>query len=139
MSKKSIGELSVAPDPVELDRRLPPPADLTAVEAQIWNSVVATKPADWFQADCAPILVAYCKHISTAMVLDEMIVGCEPENLESVFFKLIDERRKETSKIESCATKLRLTPQARYNAKNSHTAHQAGGLTVKKPWDQKVS
>jgi len=132
MPRKSVAELSVAPDPVELDRRLPAPSELTSVEAQIWHSVVATKPADWFQADCAPVLVAYCKHISAAMQLDEWALQTEdPEQ----YLKLLDARRKETGKIESCATKLRLTPQSRYNAQSANTADKAA--SGHKPWERK--
>jgi len=139
MSRKSAASLSVA-QATELDRRLTPPAELSAYEAQTWAAIVATKPATWFQADCAPILLAYCKHISIAATIDTQIAKFNPDQASeqdwSNYLKLLDARRKETSKLESAATKLRLTPQARYDEKTAHTAAKKVGDRPKKLWEQ---
>ena len=138
MARKSESALEVAPV-VDLDRRLPAPAELSAYEAQIWSAIVATKPGDWFQADCAPILLAYCKHISTAATLDQKIGEFNPDAADkadwATYLGLMDARRKETGKVESCATKLRLTPQARYDTQKAAVAdRKASG--PKKLWEQ---
>lgn len=137
MSRKSQDALSVAPV-TDLDRRLTPPAELSAYETQIWSAIVATKPADWFQADCAPILLAYCKHIAVAATLDQQISSFKPDAAAKEDWKeylmLLDARRKETGKVESCATKLRLTPQARYDTQKAAVADRKVG--AKKLWEQ---
>ncbi len=121
MPRKSAASLAVVPDPVELDRRLPLPEELTPEEAQIWQSIVATKPSDWFQQDSAALLVAYCRHITTSRFLDEQITAIEgrgplrtPDELD--FYKtLIDKREKQSRVLASLATKMRLSQQARYD------------------------
>lgn len=140
MSRKSKDAMSVAPV-VDLDRRLPAPAELSAYEAQIWSAIVATKPADWFQADCAALLVALCKHTAVAATLDQKISEFNPETATSEdwtsYLKLLEARRKETGKIESSATRLRLTPQARYDTQKAAVANRkAGGTTDKKLWEK---
>lgn len=132
MSRKSVADLSVARDPVELDRRLPPPQELTPTQAVIWNAVVATKPADWFQADCAALLVAYCRHITTARNLDQYIDQLESEGISEpsemrLYKQLLEMREKQTRAISTVGTKLRLTPQSRYDEKKAHVAHKKTG------------
>ena len=139
MARKSQDALSVAPV-TELDRRLTPPAELSAYEAQIWSAIVATKPADWFQADCAPILLAYCKHISTAAILDSQIESFNPEAATpedwTSYLRLIDARRKESGALTTAATKLRLTPQARYDTQKAAGANRRNAGAPKKLWEQ---
>ena len=138
MPKKSALQMSVAQS-TELDRRIPPPADLTEYQAQLWMSITATKPADWFQADCLPLLSAYCKHISTAAVIDQQIDAVEPEQITDLKFlrqyqKLLDMREKQTRAIASLATKMRLTPQSRYDTQKASAADR--GTSRGKLWDQ---
>ena len=128
MARKSAAELAVA-QATELDRRPPPPADLSEYQAQVWMAVTATKPADWFQADCLPVLVAYVKHISTAAILDQQIDAIDPEALRDKddlrhYERLLNMREKQTRLITSCATKMRLTPQSRYDEKVAFVANK---------------
>lgn len=125
MPRKSKNELSMAP--VTEARPLPaPPPELTADQAQIWHSVVRTKPADWFQADTHPLLAAYCKSCTQVALLDQAIDRYQPnwlDNDDAVLRleKLTAMRCKLVGKLESCATKLRLTQQARYDAQKAAT------------------
>lgn len=133
MSRKSLEALSIAA-PQELDRRLPPPADLTPFEAQVWVAILSTKPSDWVQADSAPILVSYCKHISICASLDQKIESFNPDGGADdwlLYLKLIAARAIQTVRVESCATKLRMTPQSRYDA--SKAARKA--TPTKKLWE----
>lgn len=137
MPRKSKAALQVAPS-TELDTRPPPPADLTQVQAQLWCSVTATKPADWFTADCLPLLSAYCRHCATAMFIDQKIDAVEqkeefePEYLV-VYGKLLDAREKQTRIITSVATKLRLTPQSKYDAAKADRIQKK--TPTKKLWE----
>lgn len=135
--------MGVAPA-VDLDARLQPPPDLTAYEVQVWQSVVATKPSNWFQADCAPILKSYVKHISTAATFDQQLETFNPEKATkedwTEYLRLTEARRKQTQIITTCATKLRLTPQSKYDEKTAFVAAKAAGNTnargKTKLWDQ---
>jgi hypothetical protein len=137
MSRKGMTKLSTAP-PVELDRRLRAPEDLTPEQAHLWDAITATKPGDWFQADCAALLAAYVRHTVSARVIDEKIDSMESSGFEDaeqfmLYEKLLNMREKQTKVLLSTATKLRLAPQSRYDA-------QMGGVHArkhtKKLWDQ---
>ena len=120
---------------------LKPPADLSLEEAQVWASVVATKPSDWFDAGSVPMLSQYCR----AVVQSELIAGLV-ESTGKAMMTDPDEllRYKELRKIQgslssemlALARSMRLTQQSRYNAKNSDTAsRKANGA---KPWHHDV-
>ena len=123
-----MAEMSVAPA-VELDRRIQPPEDFLPEHQAIWHSITATKPADWFQADCYSILEAYCRHIVSARTIDEKIDQMEQNGFEDaeqflLYEKLLNMREKQTRTLTSVATKLRLTPQSRYDDRTAATAAQ---------------
>jgi hypothetical protein len=64
MPRKSAAFLSVV---AVLPGQAPkPPSILTREQSKLWESIVATKPYDWFQADNLPLLVAYVRHTTTA-------------------------------------------------------------------------
>lgn len=122
-------------------RMLAPPDDLSAEESKVWATVAATKPGDWWDAGSVPLLAQYCR----ATVQAEMVAGL----VNSVGRAMLTDpdelgRYKELRKIQATlsgemsalATKMRLTQQARYNAKNSDTAsRKANG---RKPWQHDV-
>ena len=140
MPRVSKSELSLVP-PAEVGKLPPPPASLTELQVSIWDAVVRTKPADWFGADSLPLLVAYCKHVSAAAVVDQAIDGFRPEWLGEPdgvlrLEKLTNIRCKHTGKIESLATKMRLTQQARYDAQKAAVHARKSGKAEKRPWEQ---
>jgi hypothetical protein len=107
MPRKSAAELSIA-NPSEIGRVPEPPAELTEFQAAVWQSVVATKPADWFQADSFPLLVSFCKHVSAAAVIDQAMDEFVPKWLDTPegvirMEKLTNIRSKHTGRIESLA------------------------------------
>jgi len=69
--------------------------------------IVATKPSDWFKADCAPILEAYCKSIIHYRDLAERL-STPPEELGD-YLKLIEATGKQARLMGELASKLRLT------------------------------
>lgn len=135
--RNTAGGLKVV-DTVEVCPRLAPPAELSEYEASVWHSVVNTKPAEWFQADTRQLLIAYCKHCSTALVLDSQLDEFKPQWLADSdgldrYRKLTDMREKQTRAINALSRSMRLTQQARYDTQKAAVAdRKASG---KKPWE----
>jgi hypothetical protein len=136
--KKTVGALT-AVDMKEVVPRQPPPEVLTELETGIWLSVINTKPADWFQADTTQLMVAYCKHVSTAMLLDKQIAEFEPgwlsdDNGLDRYKQLTDMREKQTRAISALSRSMRLTQQSRYRASVAYVADRKE-TGRKKPWE----
>lgn len=136
--RKSAASLAVVtPLP---GQRAAPPDELTKAEADIWRSVVSTKPAEWFQPDSYPLLVAYCRHTVMARLLSEQIgrlpsVEEDPTTFD-VLKELLKMRDRESKAVNMFARSMRLTQQSRLKAETAATAHnRANGTTAKKPWD----
>lgn len=134
--KKSAASLAVVP--VVPGKRPEPPAELTEAQAEVWRAVVQTKPADWFTDDSHPLLVAYCKHVVTARQLGAAIDAfntallTDDEHVKR-YDKLLAMRERETRAITALARSMRLTQQARYDAKRANTA--ASQTQARKPWE----
>ena len=135
MSRKSAASLSVV---VDHRRELPsPPDSFTEPQALVWRAVVATKPIDWFQADCLPILADYCRAVAIDNELASIVNGYPRERMvDPLCMKewtdLLKAQREQQKHVAGLATKLRLTPQSRYNALSAATAsNKASGA---RPW-----
>ena len=127
--RSSAASLAIAP--VAAWARLEPPQTLTPCQAAIWREIVATKPSEWFKADCAPILEAYCKSITHYRDLVEML-DSPPSDLRQ-HIKLLDATGRQARLMGELASKLRLTPQARYTPGSAATAAKKSGAAAK-PW-----
>jgi len=138
MARKSSAELSVVPIGTAVHRLSPPPS-LIKEEAAVWEDVVATKPADWFQADSAPILAEYCRAVVMSERLSYMIQASMLGEVEDgpSLKDLLKMRDAESRRVMTCGTKLRLTQQARYTPQASATADRKAGKAL--PWLQKES
>jgi hypothetical protein len=134
MSRQSTASLSVVP--VQALTRIEPPADLTAEELALWTAVVESKPVEWFGEDSAPLLTEYVRAKVMCDLLDLKVkaaiaVAGDPESLGSVK-AFLDMRDKESKRLLSIGTKLRLTQQSRYTPQAAATAtKKAGG---ERPW-----
>jgi hypothetical protein len=132
--RKSATSLSVAK--VEPIPRAAPPQDLAAYEAEVWMSVVNTKPADWFAADTLPMLRSYVRHCYQAKKIDDemdKIIGRPflaeaaeddkglPLYLGDLFEKLQKMRERESAKIMALARSMRLTQQSQIDPERAHT------------------
>jgi phage terminase small subunit len=129
--RKSASSLSVAP--VAAWDRLEPPDSLNDEEKATWRAVCATKPADWWKADSAPLLEAYCKAISHYRVAAERLDSIDPEMDISAHAKLITAVATQARLMCSLATDMRLTQQSRYTDKAAGTADRKAGVALK-PW-----
>ena len=130
MSRKSTASLSVVA--IGAPVRLAAPSDLTADQAARWLAVVQSKPVDWFGPDSAPLLKEYVRAEAMcdllALQIEAEIAGGEPGNLKV----LLDMRDKESKRLTSVATKLRLTQQSRYTPQAASTADKKAGSA--RPW-----
>ena len=93
---------------------LAPAPGLTDDQAQVWRETVGARSADYFGEDAAPLLEEYCRVVVMcrllAVQIEAALAGGEPGELKS----LLDMRDKESRRLTSIATKLRITNQSRY-------------------------
>jgi len=132
MSRKSTASLSVVP--IGVPARLAPPEDLTPEQAARWVAVVDSKPVEWFGPDSAPLLKEYVRAEAMcdllAVQIEAGIAGGESGEVKA----LLDMRDKESKRLTSIATKLRLTQQSRYTPQAAATAdRKASGA---RPWSR---
>lgn len=132
MAKQSAAGLSIVP-------RLPgasieEPADLSPAEVQLWRDVVASKPAEWFGADSAPILKEFVRASVTCDLLDERVKTTMTTGAVGEVKLILDMRDKESKRVAVLATKLRLTQQSRYTPQAAATADKRA--SGKRPWQQ---
>jgi 3-methyladenine DNA glycosylase/8-oxoguanine DNA glycosylase len=120
------------------------PEDLTKEEAALWDEIVATEPPDCFNELIKPLLAQYCRHISAARHIADLIKECkteieklapetmaDPSFIKSTEFKVLNRllktQERESRAIASLATKLRITQQATINKRGNKTER-------KPPW-----
>jgi len=135
--RNSTGGLKVV-QTAEVCPRIAPPAEISEFEASVWHSIVNTKPADWFQNDTKQLLLAYCKHVSTAAVIDTQIDAFKPEWMADPdgldrYRKLTDMREKQTRAITSLSRSMRLTQQSKYDTQKASVADRKASGS--KPWE----
>jgi hypothetical protein len=137
--RKSAASLAVV-SPI-VDWRPEAPSDLTDFQRALWGRVVASEPGDFFKgAGRQALLKSFCRHVESADVLAKLIDGFEHQWLGSDeglarYGALLRLREVETRAINSVATKLRLTNQARYTPVGA--ARAANDLADgPKPWER---
>lgn len=106
---------------------LQPPEGLTEDQAQVWRETVNARSADFFGPDQVPMLEEYCRVVVMCRLLaaqiEAVIAGGDAAELKA----LLDMRDKESRRMSSIATKLRLTNQSRYTPQSAATAAKKGG------------
>ncbi|MDZ4778262.1 MAG: phage terminase small subunit P27 family [Alphaproteobacteria bacterium] len=135
MPRRSDASLSVVV--VNAPQRQAPPLSLSEAEAGIWESIMASLPADWFRPSDWPILAAYCQ---TAVQYEEATTQMREQPLT-----LMGERRRiykhpllaiqhtTTLRLALLASKLRLCPSSRVRIDATGAASKV--QPAKKPWD----
>jgi len=134
MSRPSAASLSVVP--LKALTRIEPPADLTPEELALWTAVTESKPVEWFGEDSAPLLTEYVRAKVMCDRLDlqvkAAIAGAGEPETAGLIKSYLDMRDKESKRLLSIGTKLRLTQQSRYTPQAAATAtKKAGG---ERPW-----
>lgn len=134
MARQSTASLSVLP--VQPVARLQPPDGLQPEELALWHAVVDSKPADWFGEDSAPLLREY---VRAAVMCDRLdlqvkaaIAGAGEPETAGLVKSYLDMRDKESKRLVSIGTKLRLTQQSRYTPLSANTA--AKKARQARPW-----
>jgi hypothetical protein len=108
---------------------LQPPADLSATEAQVFREIAASVPATHFRQSDAPLLAAY----ATAIVVSRR--SAKSLEHDASFITVWE---KSTRLVATLATKLRLAPQSRLDAKA--VSRQGAGFQPSaydtRPWER---
>ena len=106
---------------------LAPAPGLTDDQAQVWRETVEARSADYFGEDAAPLLEEYCRVVVMcrllAVQIEAALAGDELGDLKS----LLDMRDKESRRLTSIATKLRITNQSRYTPDKAAVKARKGG------------
>jgi hypothetical protein len=108
--RPSRAELAVVPFKAAEARRPDPPAELTKAQAEVWTSIVASLPADWVSVANAPLMAAFCRHVTAARRIARRIEAEEQSdafNLAS-YGQLLSMQERESRAMATLATKLRL-------------------------------
>lgn len=137
MAKKSAASLSVVASIKPADARLAPPASLTARQKELWLEIVASKPSDWFTVDAKAMMVGYVKAIASHEILSQRVDLMEDSSGEIELKdedKLYAMQERQARLVQTFATKMRLTQQARYTTGSAATASAKAGIA--RPWDK---
>lgn len=127
--KSSLDRLKV----VQFDTaRLPPPDGLNAAESLIWEQALRSKPQEYFHADDLILLREYCRAVA---MCDRLAEKCEAANGGDTLARYLGLRDKEVRRVTVLATKLRMTPQSRYDKQVAATASR-NNATLPKPWEK---
>lgn len=129
--RESKAELTVAKANATPIERPAPPADITNEQKIIWVTIVNRMPADWFPPETHGTLIQLCRHRVRARRLAQLVEDMEGnEDFDVKAYRdLIRSEGENTRIIESCETKLRLTPQSTYDKSKKK------GSSVKRPWE----
>jgi|SRR5215204_3695848 len=123
----------VAPPPqIEVNERQRPPYDLGDEQTEIWATVVASEPADWFSPSTKPLLVQYCRHGVAARRVAELIERAQADKQFSLddYSRLLQMQQRESHVLAMLATKMRISQQSVTN----HRGHKKVTL-ARKPWE----
>jgi hypothetical protein len=116
----------------------PPPADpkLSAPERELWDAVVGSKPAGWFDAATAPVLREYVRAAVMCDVLAARLsaVLADPDADQRALRAAHEMRDREAKRAVMLATRLRLTPQSRYTPHGAASAANKPGAGSPRPW-----
>ncbi len=134
--RKSKADLTVAP--VKELRQIPEPLEqLTSKEGETWRSVMESSAGNFIQAEAYPLLVEYCRAITSGDMVATVLEGFDPkwaqdeEGLQR-WNKLLQIQDRVQGRVASLAVKLRLTPSSRVRPETAGRAER--NHSRKKPW-----
>ena len=139
--RKSAAELGVTVIGGGLPERPKAPGGLNGPQMDIWNEIVRTEPAGFFNTEALRGLLAdLCRRRHAEDVLSEQINDFDPEWLKNDagvkrFDSLLKMRDRESSAHTRLATKLRLTNQARYTPQRAGTTTNNAPRAAD-PWER---
>jgi len=127
--RTSRAALSVVP-PVGSLERAAVPKELTVEEAVEWRILINAVSADQYPPDTHAALVQLCRHTVNARRVADLKRHVAEQGDVDAELKLMKVEEEQSRVIVSIMTKLRLTPQSRYDAKKKR-----GTISAHKPWD----
>ena len=119
MPRKSRASLAVV---TAIPSRPSPPKRFSVEMKAAWRAVVGSKPATWFDAASTPLLECYIHAICTFRAL-----STQP-TIDGKALRMLD---RQSRLVGMLGTRLRLTQQAKYNARSA--AHAT--IPPIKPWE----
>jgi hypothetical protein len=131
MARRSIMSLTT-PRPKLRPDAPKPTAGLSLPERRLWNEIVQSKPADWFDAGTLPLLREYVRAAVMCEQLDALLTPL-PEDVKELR-RLLGMRDMESKRLMSTATKLRLTQQARYRPETAARRADQPPAGAPRPW-----
>lgn len=130
--RKSAASLAVVPvtgiRPTAV--RLTCPGHLSTAVAEVWRTVIASRPSDFFDAGAGPLLESYCTATSEHRRLSVFLADLDPVGDIDTLAKVTRLLDAHAARIGSCATRLRLTNQSRYTPGKAGTLAAAGGSSA---------
>lgn len=134
-----------------------PPEDLEPGERAIWREVIGRLPADWFTVECQPVLKQLCRHIRYAddlagdmAAIRAIMTEIKQDSSGSMtvadrmktFAKMSGELHnlmrihiRQSHQIGMLSTRLRLTPQSRYEALRANDETKTARPPGAQPWN----
>lgn len=130
--RKSAASLEVVQGNVEVVKRPEPPRGLGRQGSDCFRRVVADKPADWFSDSNLDMLVQYCRHVVAADRASQIIANIESQDELDLdeLDKAYKMQERQSQRIESLATKMRISPQSTTNHRGNQRANP-----IENPWD----
>lgn len=137
--RKSAAALAVATPIGELQRLPEPPAYLTPEQDDIWRLVVASRGGDLIAPEAFPVLVEYCRAVTSGNQVASQLDAFDPSWADSEeglkrWDKLLAMQDRLAGKLASLAAKLRLTPSSRVQAISAGRHADKG--EKRKPWQR---
>lgn len=108
-----------------------PDAKLTTAQADHWKRITASKPAEYFNTDDLLLLAELCRALDMCDRLADRIDKMDILHGDSLQ-RALGLRDKEVRRVTVLATKLRLTPQSRYD--KGAAASFAKKPNGRRPW-----
>jgi hypothetical protein len=120
--------------------RAEPPSDLNERQTEIWRTITAGEPVEFFNtAVLRGMLADLCRHREAGEKISAIIDSFQPEWMKNSdgakrYYQLLKMRELETRASGLLATRLRLTNQSRYQPQRAQTMSN-NTLKSPKPWE----
>ena len=135
--RKSAAEIAViGRNGVAATHRPEPLPELTDEQCEVWRWIVAGYAADRFDRGAQPLLANFCRHVVASRRIAQLIEQAESAETFDVeaWNDLLKAQERQSARMEGLATKLRITPQARYTPQRAATV-DGKATAARKPWE----
>jgi len=121
------------------DDRPAPPEQLSEAEAEHWRLIVRQMPSSWFTLETQPLLASLCSQVVTSQALEERLRGFDKGLLKTTkgldeYSQIVRLHLQVVTVVARLATKLRLTPQSRYDTIAASRATRNAAKQVSDSW-----